>query len=297
MPTPATLRKRQELQNFINRLLVPEPCVQAVVAIGSIALGTARPDSDIDALVFMDPLDLFAVPAESVWRPEDHTFHSIFAPGFDDDACIQLDFQRLDLAQWADPTYVWPEPRCADLAQGWIAYDREGLVSMLIAKRTCYDDTIRQTKLDEAITWLDQALAEGKPERCWETLGRLVAMDRLQAAYDQLVAALFALNRTWRPWRNREMSALLGLEWLPSRAEERLLQALNAPSLDRAGYDARVQIMRALTAEIIEQLVARGDYGDDPTSEAFVRGHDEPGRAWNMAQWSERHQAQRANHD
>jgi hypothetical protein len=297
MPTPATIRKRQELQTFIDHLLVPEPCIQAVIAIGSLANGTARPNSDIDALVFMDPLDLYVVPAESVWRPEDNTFHSIFAPGFDDDTCIQLDFQRLDLAQWSNPAWVWPEPRCADLAQGWVAYDQEGLLAPLIAQRTTYDDGVRQPKLDDAITWLDQALAEGKPERCWETLGRLVAMDRLQAAYDQLIAALFALNRVWRPWRNREMSALLGLAWLPDRAEERLLLALNTPSLDRAGYDVRVQIMRELVVEIIDQLVALGDYGDDPTGEAFVRGHDEPGRAWNMDQWNERHQARQVNHD
>ncbi|KPV42324.1 hypothetical protein AN477_18695 [Alicyclobacillus ferrooxydans] len=32
-----------------------------------------------------------------------------------------------------------------------------------------------------------------------------------------------------------------------------------------------------------------GTYGKDPVSEAFIRSHDEPGRAWNMQEWMRRH--------
>jgi len=296
MPTPATTRKRRDLQTYIERAASHEPSVQAVLVIGSVALGTARPDSDIDALVFMDPLDHYALPAEAVWDPDDNTFHSIFAPGFDDGSEIQLDFQRLDLQLLLDPSTTWPEPRRAEFAQGWLAYDRDDAVGKVIAQRAVYDDAMRQKTLDDAITWLDQLLSEGKPERCWDVHGPLIAMDRLQAAYDHLVAALFALNRTWRPWRNREMSTLLALDWLPAEIDERLLLALNAPGLDRAGYDHRVTAIRGLMSEIIAQLVALGDYGQDPSSEAFVRSHDEPGRAWNMDEWNVRHRARGLGH-
>ena len=43
----ATFQKRQELMEFIGRELMPEPAVQAVVGMGSIASGLARPDSGI----------------------------------------------------------------------------------------------------------------------------------------------------------------------------------------------------------------------------------------------------------
>jgi len=35
-----------------------------------------------------------------------------------------------------------------------------------------------------------------------------------------------------------------------------------------------------------------GEYGDDVISEAFIRSHDEPGRAWNMDEWNARHREQ-----
>lgn len=102
--TPATEQKRHDLLYAIECLLAPEPAVQGVVGVGSIATGHARPGSDIDALVFMDPLDPYIVPAESIWCPWNDTFHSIF----DEDARvqnegIQLDFKLCNLRQWHDP--------------------------------------------------------------------------------------------------------------------------------------------------------------------------------------------------
>jgi hypothetical protein len=127
-----------------------------------------------------------------------------------------------------------------------------------------------------------------------------MARDRLAAAYGYLVQGLFAYNRRWRPWRNREMSFLLTLGWLPERFSERVLSALNAPSLDYAGYAERVQALRSLFDEIIDRLLVDGEYNTAAGSgcdlvdvviwEAFVRSHDEPGRAWNMAEWNLHHQ-------
>ena len=216
MTTSATLRKRQELMDFIGLELSPEPAVQAVIGIGSIANGLARPDSDIDAIVFLDPFDPYITPAEFVWCPSDQSFHSIFSddPGVGEG--IQFDFRRLDFSQWADPSFEWPEERCAELRQGWLAFDRSVQAAALIAARTDYTDAIRTSRLDEAIIMgLDQLLVGDRPKACWDSLGSLISQDRLQAAYRYLVQALFAYNRRWRSWRNREMSALLALSWLP----------------------------------------------------------------------------------
>jgi hypothetical protein len=286
--TPATFQKRQDLIAFVERVLAQEPAVQAVIAIGSVASGRARPDSDIDAVVLFDPHDEYIVPAEFKWCPADGSFHSIFEDLEAKDA-LQLDFYRLALTQWADPAYEWPEGQRAELAVGWLAFDRSGQVSELIAQRTAYTDEVRVARLDEAILWLDQHLSDDRPRRTWESLGPVIAHDRLQAAYEYLVQGLFAYNRRWRPWRNRQASALLALPWLPDRFAERALPALNAPSLDEVGYLARVEALRDLFRDLAERLVADGLYGSDPTSEAFIRGHDEPGRAWNMDAWNKRH--------
>jgi predicted nucleotidyltransferase len=289
MPTQATVQKRQELMTFVERVLAPEPAVRAVVGIGSIATGLARPDSDIDAIVFLDPFDPYIVPAEFCWRPSEGTFHSIFSPMAGPADSVQFDFARLNLPEWSDPACPCPEGRRAELCEGWMAFDRRGQVGRLIAARTAYDDALRIARLDEALVWLDQHLSDDGPQRRWKSLGPVLAHDRLQAAYDYLVQALFAYNRRWRPWRNREMSYLLGLPWLPEHLADRILTASNAPSLGYAGYAARVDALQALFRDVVVQLVNDGDFGEDAISEAFIRSHDEPGRAWNMDEWNVKH--------
>ena len=58
----ATKRKRTELSRFIRQEVITEPSVQGVIVIGSVAKGIARSDSDIDAVVFLEPFDPYAVP-------------------------------------------------------------------------------------------------------------------------------------------------------------------------------------------------------------------------------------------
>ena len=289
MITTATIQKRQDLMTFIERELAPEPSVQAIIGIGSVATGLARPNSDIDAIVFLDPFDWYVVPAEFKWRPADGSFHSIFSPEAGLEESIPFDFARLDLAQWIDPSYDWPEGRCAEMCAGLVVFTRSRQIAELIAARTAFTDEIRTAKLDEAITWLDQHLSDDKPQLCWDSLGPVIAHDRLQAAYNYLVQALFAYNRRWRPWRNREMFSLLALPWLPEDFAGRVLTALNAPSSDYAGYLARADVLRVLFRDLINCLVADGDYGDDVISEAFIRSHDEPGRSWNIDEWNMKH--------
>ena len=170
-----------------------------------------------------------------------------------------------------------------------MAFVRSTEVGKLIATRTAYGSDLRTAKLDETIVWLDQHLAGYRPRHRWDSLGPVIAHDRLQAAYHYLVQALFAYNRRWRPWRNREMSGLLALPWLPKRFADHVLAALNAPTPDYAGYLARVDTLRALFQEVMTRLVGDGVYGEDMISEAFVRSHDEPGRAWNMDEWNIKH--------
>jgi len=163
----------------------------------------------------------------------------------------------------------------------------------LIAARTTYTHAIRTTRLDEAITWLDQHLNGDKPQTRWDSLGPVVANDRLLAAYEYLVQALFAYNHRWRPWRNREMSSLLGLPWLPADFANRVSGAFSTSALDYAGYFKRVEILRGLFQDLTIRLVADGLYGDDVIREAFIRSHDEPGRAWNMEDWNRKHAERR----
>jgi predicted nucleotidyltransferase len=285
--TPATEEKRDQFKRFIEEVLAPEPAVKGVVGIGSIATGRMRPDSDIDALIFLDPFDYHIVPAEAIWDPETDTFHSIFTENTRlHEQGLQLDFLRLKWRQWTELAIEWPEPRKAELSQGWIAFDRSGRLPDIIATHTAYDYETRLKRLDEAIIWLDQHLNWSKAAATWEALGPLVAHDRLHAAFHYLVDALFAYNSVWRPWRNREMDSLLRLPWLPDNFAERALVADNSPNLEFAGYEARIEAMHSLFDDLLQQVVANGDYTHVPIDQAFIRQSEEPGRAWNMEEWN-----------
>ncbi|GAB3408285.1 nucleotidyltransferase domain-containing protein [Flindersiella endophytica] len=291
MDTPATELKRRQLLGFVERKLAPHAAVRGVVAIGSLATGTSRPGSDIDAYVFLSPFDPYLVPAESVWRPRDDTFHTIFSddPTLDEEG-IQLDLHRVDFEEWSSPGFEWPEPSRAELAGGWLAYDRDGEVARLIALRTAYPDDLRLRILDDAIPLISDHLVEDTLMRTWESLGPVVAGDRLQAVYEYVVKALFAYNRRWRGWRNREMSAVLRLPWLPEGFEQRILGAAVAGGHDLAAYLERAGVLRELSERLIGRLVDDGVYGSgEPVDEAFIRIHDEPGRAWNMDDWNAEH--------
>ena len=288
--TPATSTKRHQLEQAISQLLAPVACVEGVIAVGSVGLGEARPDSDTDALVFMDPIDHFVVPRESIWCPWDDSFHSIFSGDSRvQEEGVQLDFELLDFKEWSDPDFFVSEPQRAGLAAGWIAFDRNDKVTELVRERTHYDDATRVRKIDAAVTHLDQHLKAGTPERNWETLGALISADRLNAAYADLVELLYAYNRCWRFWPERQMSYLMRLPWLPNRFEVRVIVAMNAPSLGRGGFINRVQILRELFREVLAKLIDEGFYASNPIGEAFMRIHqEEPGRAWNMDQWNAR---------
>ena len=113
--SPATIEKRAQLATFIERVVRPIESIQGLIGIGSIASGRARPDSDIDLIAFLEPFDMYALPAEAIWLAEDSSFHSIFSESFD---AMQVDIARLDLAHWRDAGFAWPEGRKAELVHG-----------------------------------------------------------------------------------------------------------------------------------------------------------------------------------
>jgi len=282
----ATKRKRTDLSRFIQQEIIPETSVQGVVVIGSVAKGIARADSDIDAVIFLEPFDLYAIPAEFKWRSEDGTFHGIFS---EVENSVQLDFKRLDLQEWSKSTHVWPESLCAELSEGWVAFDRNSQIQKLIAGRTYFNDGIRQERLDDAIVHLDWLLRDSSTERTWETQGAGVAHYRLHSAYDYLMQGLFAYNRHWRTLHSRETADLLKLPWLPDNFDEQLMLATNALSMTKEGYRQRVRILQHFFNELVTKCQQAGLYGGDAVSEAFIRQHNEPGRNWNMNEWNKAH--------
>lgn len=284
MTTESTLQKREQLADFIDRFLKPVPALRAVVGVGSIAFGTMRPHSDIDAVLFWDPIDHYVVPSEFVWVPEANTYHSIFEP---DVTGIQFDFHHFNLRKWTDSNCVWSEGQCAAFVDSWLVYDRDGSVAKLFAERTAYTESIRMKHLDSAL--LDMQMIRDDPTGLWESLGPAVAFDRTQSTYEALVRGLFAYNWRWRPWRLREMTYLLTLPWLPSDFATRVLSALNGPSSDLKGFCQRFFAIRDFGNELLTQLTDEPEYGSDPIGEAFTRSHDLPGYAHNMDEWNAEH--------
>jgi len=286
----ATKQKRTDLSGFIQQEVIAETSVQGLVVIGSVAKGVARFDSDIDAVVFLEPVDLFAIPGECKWEPDEGIFHGIFS---DVKNAIQLDFHRIDLKEWAKPTYVWPESICAELSEGWLAFDRYGDIQKLIAERTYFSDELRRKRLDDAIAHLDWLLNETTTECNWEMLGAKIAHYRLHSAFEYLVQALFAYNYRWRTLKSRELSDLLKLTWLPGEFDEQLLLATNSLENTQGGYQQRVKILQHFFNELVTKCQSDGLYGDKPANEAFIRQHDGPGRDWNMDEWNKQHKERR----
>lgn len=280
-----TGHKRQQLLHYATTHLVPHQSVSAVVVVGSVAAGLARADSDIDAIIFMDPLDLHVAPAEAIWRPADDTYHSIFSDDPDLVDGIQLDFTRLDLTTWREPKHHWPEHTRAALADGWVAFDRTGEVSALLVERTSMSEQQRRQILDEVLV-AAAGLLRPDPVSAWTILGPAETFDRLQTAYEELVRGLFAYNRKWRPWRGRALRSLTRLTYLPQAVADDLEGAVRTAGDDSTAYEARSRLLGLALDQLIDQLHRHDDYGPDAVSEAFRRLHDEPGRAWNVDEWS-----------
>lgn len=287
-----TSRKREELLAYVDAHLAPHPAVRGVVAIGSVATGLARADSDVDAVVFLEPVDPYLAPAEAIWRPDDDTFHSIFAdvPRLSSEN-VQLDLHRLDLAALRAQV-EWPEHLRSELADGWTAFDRTGEVHELVAERCRMSEQQRLAILDEVLVEV-AGLLPPDPGGAWSTLGPEEAFDRLQAAYEALARGLFADDHRWRPWRSRSLRGLLRLPRLPATFRSSVPDAVRAGGGSRVAHDRRARTLRTVLEELLDRLRLEEAYGPDPVSAAFRRLHDEPGRAWNLQEWNRRHDLRR----
>ena len=70
-----------------------------------------------------------------------------------------------------------------------------------------------------------------------------------------------------------------------------MLGAMNALSETEEGYCRRLEVLQSLFDQVISKCQEDGLYGPNAVGEAFVRRNDEPGRSWNIAEWSKRHLA------
>jgi hypothetical protein len=169
-----------------------------------------------------------------------------------------------------------------------ISGDRDGSKLTLLDKRTEYDDKTRKQRIDEFILAFDYIIAEKKYEETWDRYGSLAAISRLDVVLDSLIGALFAYNRKWRFFKDREIEFLLRLPWLPKEFDRRVLQAITVTDMSRDGYLKKAAAIEGMSKEIINKLTIESFYGEDPAAEAFIRSHSEPGRAWNMKEWNEK---------
>lgn len=74
-----------------------------------------------------------------------------------------------------------------------------------------------------------------------------------------------------------------------------MAHALSAPAHDHEGFRERAKTLGHIYQEILNRLIDERIYGDGPVSEAFIRSHEEPGRAWNMDDWNKKHQERQSN--
>ncbi|HEY9289985.1 MAG TPA: hypothetical protein VIP98_01780, partial [Microlunatus sp.] len=195
----------------------------------------------------------------------------------------------LDLSTWQSSGFDWPEPRRAELADGWIAYDPGGEIEQLITARTGMSDAQQLAILDETIGLAGWVIPDGDAQSHWNKLGDIEAFDRLQAGYQELTRALFTYHRKWRPWRSRELRGLQNLDWLPAGYRSDPAALIAPDGHDFPAYRRRAAALRDALNELMARLQATGIYGNDPDSESFLRLHDEPGRAWNMDAWNAEH--------
>lgn len=244
------------LNSFIERHLLPVESFIGAVLLGSRAHDEARPSSDVDVLFIFEEVDERVVPGEFVWVPADDSFHSIFEDGVDRNSAIQIDAVKRRLS-WREFDVDWPEGFRHDLSAGRVLAERGRDVSGVIAARTHYPDDLRLERLGEAAGWADYHLTDWRLEGWVERGGWLCANDQIDAAFEQLISALHAYNRTWLPWRYRRLKSTLGLPWLP------------------AGFESEVDALQLLTARDVQALRARAAHVADPLTNLLRRADEE----------------------
>lgn len=284
-------RTAELLDSLIERHLLPVDSFIGAILVGSRAHGEARPSSDVDLVLIFEEVDERVIPGEFVWVPDDDSFHSIFEHGIDRSSAIQVDAvgRRLSWREFSETE--WPEGLRHDLSAGRVLVERRRDVSGVIAARTSYPEDLRIERLAEAVGWAEYHLTGWRLEGWVERGGWLSANDQIDAAFEQLISALHAYNKTWLPWRYRCLMSTLRLPWLP----------LNLAS--------QVEAVQGSLARDVEALRERANYVASPLSELLKRADDEGltpaldaaaarpfsglGFASTMTEWRRQHEAWR----
>ena len=276
------------LDVFIERHLLPVDSFVGAVLLGSRAHGEARPSSDVDVIFIFEEVDERVVPGEFVWVPEDDSFHSIFEHGVDRTSALQIDAVNRRLS-WREFDTDWPDALRHDLSAARVLFERGRDVSGVIASRTRYGDELRIERLGEATRWAEYHLTDWRLEGWVERGGWLCANDQIDAAFEQLISALHAYNRSWLPWRYRRLKSTLGLSWLPAEFTKDVdaLQRLTAHDAQTLGTRA------AHVARPLSELLRRVDEeGLTPAlSSAAARPFSGLGFASTMDAWRREHAA------
>lgn len=281
----AAAEKRRALKGFIERHVIHREVIRAIVVYGSVANGAAVAESDVDAIVFMDPVDPYLLPAEAIWNPHDDSFRSIFSSETRPDD-LQLDFKRVSWGEWASPSFTCPDVVRAHLDTTWVAYCRDGYDPVTVIERiTTMTDDQQLHLIDEALLAVDGVPED--PSEAWER-DPLEAVDGLAVQWDALLRCIYAINKVWFPYRGRAVRNLRSLPWYAGLRGELLIGCVGGAT-DRSGYEARAGALLQVRESVLTRLTTDPRYDDDPIFAAFLRQHDEPGRAWNMAEWNERH--------
>lgn len=288
----STAAKREAFLTFIERHVAPHAAIKAVVVYGSVADGTAVASSDVDALVLMDPLDPWLVPAEAIWNPADDSFRSIFSDQPMGPGELQVDLTRVPWPEWSAPDFRCPPQLRAKLDVTWVAHQREGIDVEALMERVVAMSPRQQQRLLDAALLAGDGLTDD-PEELWQR-DELEALDALNAQWEALLRLLYAVNQTWFPYRARAVRNLARLAWRAGLEGETLRSCLAAPA-DRQGFLDRASALNLVRQRVVARLSDDPRYGQDPVFAAFLRQHDEPGRAWNMDEWLRRHAEAKAN--
>jgi hypothetical protein len=294
MPINALAQTKLDLvQRYVDTELSRWPQVQGIAVVGSVAQGTCRADSDVDAYVFFHPaVEEAVVPAESYYVFSTGEYHHIFADlkslGVDG-PYLHLDAKRVALSALEVDDALFEGER-AQLAAAILAWNRDGRLASQLSDYVHYPEGLRRSRLLSHLGWADYLLAEHQIDKWVRRHGLLAAHHQVGTATDHLIRAIFAYNRRWEAFRSLWVEELSRLPWRPEPLPSILEQTLVARVMSAQDIDRRAAAARALYAAMAEQLAKDGFMPEeDPGSWLFRQTHPGLGYAHNMAEWQQAH--------
>lgn len=282
----ASDRLIEMIRLFVRRKLEPYPEFSAAIIIGSVAHGEARADSDVDCVFVFDTVDERLIPAEFVWVPSTDAYYSIFAADEAMAEGVQVDAQRISVAQFAKG--AWDETFRHELATAVVVSDRRGIIAPILRKHLHYPDALRHSRIHEHYGRADYYMTDWRLRGWLQRGGIICAHDQLTAALEEMYQLLHAYNGRWLPVRARWLISTLALPWLPEAFPEYVRAIQSTGMLTETRLIQRQRSATQLLAEIGAKLRAEGLLTD--ASEAFRTSHPGLGYAHNMEEWCRGHE-------